>query len=191
MRHVAAVLGVEGLWHGLVDGRLLLDCDHRGKPPTTSCGTLAATALRGPARSMTRRASRTRLAFRMLTCCGRCGARRVDDQLGLEATPDLYVERLVAVRRREVWRVLRADGTLFLNLGDSYAGSSAGAGARPRSNRPTMARSTTAARAMAPGLKPKDLVGVPWRVAFALQADGWYLRSGTSSGRSRIRCPSR
>jgi DNA modification methylase len=90
-----------------------------------------------------------------------------------------YVSRLVDVFR-EVRRVLRDDGTLWLNLGDSYAGASAGghrpgvvpgeggdqAGARNRNGVPRVA-----------GLKPKDLVGIPWRVAFALQADGWYLRS--------------
>ena len=74
-------------------------------------------------------------------------------QLGLEPTPDEYVANMVLVFR-EVWRVLRKDGTLWLNLGDNYAGSWGEA-----------------------GLKPKDLVGIPWRVAFALQADGWYLRS--------------
>ena len=107
--------------------------------------------------------------------CGHCGARRVDDQLGLEATPDAYVERLVLVMR-EVWRVLRADGTLFLNLGDSYAGSASQGG--PSEKQQSNAGSWhDAARPMPPGLKPKDLCGIPWRVAFALQADGWYLRS--------------
>lgn len=76
-----------------------------------------------------------------------------DGQLGLEATPDEYVAKMVEVFR-EVRRVLRDDGTLWLNLGDSYAAST---------NRVS-------------GLKQKDLVGIPWRVAFALQADGWYLR---------------
>ena len=71
-----------------------------------------------------------------------------DGQIGLESTPEAYVARMVEVFR-EVRRVLRDDGTLWLNLGDSYN---------------------------APGLKPKDLVGIPWRVAFALQADGWWLR---------------
>ncbi len=109
--------------------------------------------------------------------CGKCGARRVDSQLGLEATPELYVERLVAVMR-EVWRCLRADGTLFLNLGDTYASAwpcqrrnEVGAGSLPNGK-----REARPAR-MPEGLKEKDLVGVPWRVAFALQADGWYLRS--------------
>ena len=114
--------------------------------------------------------------------CGRCGARRVDSQLGLEPSPDLYVERLVAVFR-EVRRVLRDDGTLWLNLGDSYAG---GGGFSPTA--PSTATSKSGRHGsigglkqggvpVVAGLKPKDLVGIPWRVAFALQADGWYLRS--------------
>ena len=98
-----------------------------------------------------------------------------DDQIGLESTPEEYVAQLVAVFR-EVRRVLADDGTLWLNLGDSYNGSSGTGGktAKQQSN----AESFHAAGARwADGLKPKDLVGIPWRVAFALQADGWYLRS--------------
>ena len=83
------------------------------------------------------------------------------DQLGLEPTPELYVANMVQVFR-EVRRVLRDDATMWLNLGDSYAGSTMSGGD---------------GRQMPDGLKPKDLVGIPWRVAFALQADGWYLRS--------------
>lgn len=98
----------------------------------------------------------------------------VDGQLGLERTPDEYVANMVAVFR-EVWRVLRDDGTVWCNLGDSYAanwnsrrdegGGGFKAVARERNKYPPE------------GLKPKDLCGIPWRVAFALQADGWYLRS--------------
>jgi len=106
----------------------------------------------------------------------------VDGQLGLESTSGAYVAKLVDVLR-EVWRVLRDDGTLWLNLGDSYAGSNKGqmadghyvGGDKQRTNKGTMTRlPKNVARN---GLKPKDLVGIPWRVAFALQADGWYLRS--------------
>ena len=109
--------------------------------------------------------------------CGLCGARRIDSQLGLEATPEEYVAAMVDVFR-EVRRVLRADGTLWLNLGDSYFGTGKG---------PTH---PTGFHAGGNGtgypihgvythtsLKEKDLVGIPWRVAFALQADCWYLRS--------------
>jgi DNA modification methylase len=104
----------------------------------------------------------------------RCGARRIDSQIGLEPTPDAYVVELVAVFR-EVRRVLRLDGTLWLNLGDSY-NTSGGVNnngkndALGKSDRPKILGRVD-------GLKPKDLIGIPWRVAFALQADGWWLRS--------------
>jgi DNA modification methylase len=81
-----------------------------------------------------------------------------DDQLGLEETPEEYVENMVKVFR-EVKRVLKNDGTLWLNLGDSYNNTI-----------------STGNRTWGLGLKAKDLVGIPWRVAFALQQDGWYLR---------------
>lgn len=100
----------------------------------------------------------------------------VDGQIGLEPSPDEYVAEMVAVFR-EVHRVMRDDGTLWLNLGDSYAndakwgGSSGGKHVKALHGEPIgRAKRTT-------GLKPKDLIGIPWRVAFALQADGWYLRS--------------
>lgn len=100
----------------------------------------------------------------------------VDGQLGLEKTPAEYVENMVAVFR-EVRRVLTDDGTLWLNLGDSY--TSGGREWRaPNSNGMRSKASAMSIRADTPdGLKSKDLVGIPWRVAFALQADGWYLRS--------------
>lgn len=100
--------------------------------------------------------------------------------LGLEPTIDLYVAHMVEVFRA-VRRVLRDDGTLWLNLGDSYAtgagkvGDRPGGGARGDKWRET-APMTPANRMPQPGLKPKDLIGAPWRVAFALQADGWWLR---------------
>ena len=95
------------------------------------------------------------------------------DQLGLEPTPELYVANMVEVFR-EVKRVLRDDGTVWLNLGDSYAGncSRASNGGRAGFGNP---RETIINR-MPEGLKNKDLVGIPWLVAFALRADGWYLR---------------
>jgi DNA modification methylase len=120
--------------------------------------------------------------------CGKCGAARVDGQIGLEPTPEAYVETMVAVFR-EVRRVLRDDGTVWLNLGDSYAGArSEGGGTMAGFNDRYFGRSTDGgkqaetdtskpSRAAVLGLKPKDLVGIPWRVAFALQSDGWYLRS--------------
>ncbi len=106
-------------------------------------------------------------------------------QIGLEPTPELYVAALVEVFR-EVRRVLRDDGTLWLNLGDSYASAaggydesgSVGATSDGRISRKTQA-AVVAHRGRKPpsGLKPKDLVGIPWMTAFALRADGWYLRS--------------
>jgi DNA modification methylase len=109
-----------------------------------------------------------------------------DGQIGLEATPEAYVARMVEVFR-EVRRVLRDDGTCWLNLGDSYANQKSGdtySGFNDRYfNRSTdggkQAKTVSGAKVGKlefAGLKPKDLVGIPWRVAFALQADGWWLR---------------
>jgi DNA modification methylase len=104
----------------------------------------------------------------------------VDGQLGLEPTPEEYVANLVEVFR-EVKRVLRKDGTLWLNLGDSYAGSGKGAWDNKEVQKevyvPDKDSPQCKLKKVPQGLKPKDLVGIPWRVAFALQADGWYLRS--------------
>ncbi len=100
----------------------------------------------------------------------------VDGQLGLEPTPREFVDAMVRVFR-EVHRVLREDGTLWLNLGDSYAndgkwgGSSGGKHAKALHGNTSIGRTKVNT-----GLKPKDLMGMPWRVAFALQDDGWYLR---------------
>lgn len=96
-------------------------------------------------------------------------------QIGLEASPREYVEAMVAVMR-EVRRVLADDGTLWLNLGDSYASDTKGSGGM-MSKQPTNAGSVYASRKFNHDAKPKDLLGIPWRVAFALQDDGWYLRS--------------
>lgn len=99
-------------------------------------------------------------------------------QLGLEKTPEEYVANMVAVFR-EVRRALKKDGVLWLNLGDSYAGSTGKTGGDGLNTYQKEAKATD--KCMRPtniaGLKPKDLVGIPWRTAFALQADGWYLRS--------------
>lgn len=105
----------------------------------------------------------------------------VEGQIGLEPTPFEYVARMVGVFR-EVRRVLNNDGTLWLNLGDSYATGGGSVGRAPgggdqgeRFIRAGMIV-TQPNRMPIDGLKPKDLVGIPWRLAFALQADGWYLR---------------
>jgi len=104
----------------------------------------------------------------------------VDGQIGLEPTPADYVSKMVAVFR-EVRRVLRDDGTLWLNLGDSYSGSASSGSASSSTlvGTPNASRSGCgpSVKSSFDGLAPKNLVGIPWRVAFALQADGWYLRS--------------
>ncbi len=99
----------------------------------------------------------------------------VSGQLGLEKSPDEYVNNLRLIFE-QVRRVLKADGTLWLNLGDSYnAGRNGG---HPGGGKQGYAwKGVQRSGNNVPGLKPKNLVGIPWRVAFALQADGWYLRS--------------
>ena len=111
--------------------------------------------------------------------CNRCGAKRIDEQLGLEDTPEEYVDNLVKLFM-EIKRVLKKDGTVWLNLGDSYVSGKGRYSSvqqtiskKPRcepldGRRPDLRHHKY--------LKDKDLAGIPWRVAFALQADGWYLR---------------
>lgn len=108
--------------------------------------------------------------------CPHCGAVRVDRQIGLESSVDEYVATMVDVFR-EVRRVLRDDGTLWLNLGDSYAsGGRATYRSSKSENKGQNVQNDMPRPKDGPGVKSKDLLGVPWRVAFALQADGWYLR---------------
>lgn len=97
--------------------------------------------------------------------------------LGLEPTPEMFTAHMVLVFR-EVWRLLRPDGTLWMNFGDSYAsGGNGGGGAFMDERRAWKGRESLKGWRKPPeGLKKKDLVGIPWRIAFALQADGWYLR---------------
>ncbi len=97
----------------------------------------------------------------------------VEGQYGLERTPEEYVAKMAEVFR-EVRRVLRNDGTLWLNMGDRYTGSANSGG---HGKQDTACRLSGMPTKTGESLKPKDLVGVPWRLAFALQADGWYLRS--------------
>lgn len=100
----------------------------------------------------------------------------VDGQIGLEETPDAYVAKLVEVFR-DVRRMLRDDGTLWLNLGDSYAGSGRGPTGKNGLGNQQKRQGFDSPKVVIPAnLKPKDIIGIPWRVAFALQADGWYLR---------------
>ncbi|KEZ72814.1 DNA methyltransferase, partial [Pseudomonas syringae pv. syringae FF5] len=106
----------------------------------------------------------------------------VEGQIGLEETPAEFIARLVDVFR-EVRRVLRADGTIWVNMGDSYAGSwgahgrdDMGVGVSTISQRQVMASQRKSKTTTHAEYKPKDLMGMPWRLAFALQDDGWYLR---------------
>ena len=100
-----------------------------------------------------------------------------EQQIGLEKTPEEFVAGLVRVFDA-VWRVLADDGVLWLNLGDTYAAnrayqvSSTGLGAKVNRAQRVGGKGSV----VPDGLKPKDLIGIPWRVAFALQAAGWYLR---------------
>jgi DNA modification methylase len=103
----------------------------------------------------------------------------VEGQLGLEATPEEYVEKLVLIFR-EVRRTLKPEGTLWLNLGDSYAGGGRNSGnskPHPKAYKGLEYLGDTVKGKVPEGMKPKDLVGIPWMVAFALRVDGWYLRS--------------
>lgn len=110
----------------------------------------------------------------------------VDGQIGMEKTPEEYIQKLVEVFR-QVRRVLRPDGTLWLNIADTYFGGKGSNGASQAydGSRNILNRKALVATAPGksrpndmpiPGLKPKDLVGIPWMLAFALRADGWYLR---------------
>ena len=103
-----------------------------------------------------------------------------EGQIGLEPAPEEYVANMVEVFRG-LWRVLRDDGVAFLNLGDSYNANYRGGGAGNASKKQVSNQGTVDFMATKPnhikGCKPKDLVGIPWLVAFALRADGWYLRS--------------
>ena len=121
------------------------------------------------------------------SACHLCGAKRIDSQLGLENTPEEYVENMVKVFR-EVKRILKPTGTVWLNLGDTYwggKGASSQAWTTENTDRDTLQKKHHQIKEMNETrpqdkthaiFKPKDLVGIPWRVAIALQADGWWLR---------------
>jgi DNA modification methylase len=120
----------------------------------------------------------SRDSFAGIDTCRHCGAIRIDKQIGLERSPDEYAEKLVAVFA-EVRRVLRDDGVLWLNLGDSYCSTGGPEPAQTKWQVDGASNTQSGGKSRRPtsGLKPKDLVGIPWLVAFALRADGWYLRS--------------
>lgn len=163
-----------GLWEGGDPA-----CDHESRSKKRNAGSQPGTGNAG-------NVLRDGIAGVIRRC--HCGAHRIDRQIGLEESPEAYVAELVAVFR-EVRRVLRDDGTLWLNLGDSYSGGKTGRTDSDRNARMAEAygcgRGIQSSelydggrqRAIPEGLKPKDLIGIPWLVAFALRADGWYLRS--------------
>lgn len=118
--------------------------------------------------------------------CPICGAVRKDEQIGLEETPEAYIERLVSLFR-EIRRVLKKDGTCWVNLGDSYNSAPSGNSEENRKKHADSVsfrkpkkgeedRSQQRKAGLVKGLKPKDLIGIPWMFAFAMRADGWYLR---------------
>jgi len=118
------------------------------------------------------------------TVCPICGAIREDKQIGLEETPEEYIEKLVNVFR-EVRRVLKDDGTLWVNIGDSYNGSGRGRDKNGEVHFSALSGKQATNKGSIDGLitkkvidtcKPKDLIGIPWMLAFALREDGWYLR---------------
>jgi DNA modification methylase len=155
------------------------DCDHLAVQPAR--GNASYTNGQGQAYASNLQSWGDRKASVVFRdTCGKCGARRIDRQIGLEATPDAYIATMVAVFR-EVRRVLRPDGTCWVNMGDSYA--STPSGSFDKGGRGSGAlegggfRANKAHSTIGHGAKPKDLLMMPARLALALQADGWWLRS--------------
>jgi DNA modification methylase len=145
-----------------------IDCDHAGaKVNPLKVGGFTGERLRKEGGSENEKY----LSYKKL--CPDCNAVRVDSQIGIEDTPEDYIAAMVEVFRC-VWDVLEDDGTLWLNIGDSYAGNNSQASNNGRAGfgnpRERVVNRT------GEGLKTKDLIGIPWMLAFALRADGWYLR---------------
>lgn len=109
------------------------------------------------------------------TICPLCGAVRIDKQIGLEETPEEYINRLVNVFR-ECRRVLKDDGTLWLNIGDSYCGTGDKGDYKDPKYADGRNGQTVSMNRIVFGCKQKDMIGIPWMLAFALRNDGWYLR---------------
>jgi DNA modification methylase len=110
--------------------------------------------------------------------CHLCGAKRIDLQIGLEETPEQYIEAMVDVFRC-VKNILADDGVLWVNIGDSYNTSPAGNktwGDGVETNKAYEENQIHHGKKIIKSLKQKDLIGIPWMLAFALRADGWYLR---------------
>lgn len=149
------------------------DCKHT-QPRHTGASTLGMGKGASSHESAVRREEAVPTPYRGK--CGKCGARRIDAQIGLEPTLAEYVAKMVELFA-EVRRVLRKDGTLWLNLGDSYANDEKWGGATGGKHAQGLHGEPIGRRRRKTDLKPKDLCGVPWRVAFALQDAGWWLRS--------------
>ena len=169
------------------------ECDHRQVEIRQRRGLAeAANACDGGNRTREGRIDNDALWIPYRDICGKCGARRIDRQLGLERVPDClgwatgapcgecYICHMVAVFR-DVRRVLRSDGVCFVNLGDSYAQQGGplkeGGGINDILGGKKETQDYNISRKPPKGMKPKDLCGIPWRFALAAQADGWYLRS--------------
>lgn len=151
------------------------DCDHQWTAPTRAPLANGASGPNGRQKNVA--ASRA-ISSTGGDYCGRCGGWR--GCLGLEPDPLMYIAHLVHIARL-LWPALRDDGTLWLNLGDTYAAGGNGGGGHfmaGRSHAGWLHRADRRGyRGPPAGLKKKDLIGIPWRAALALQADGWYLRS--------------
>lgn len=149
-----------------------IDCDHKPGSTKENRGILSSTLGGGKEHT-----GHKQEGYKSI--CGRCGAKRVDMQVGLEDTPEQYVATIVSICE-EVKRVLMEDGTMWLNLGDSYCSTAPGTMGDPihiKEVKEETAATKQKRRPKTPeGLKPKDLIGIPWMVAFALRAAGWYLR---------------
>jgi len=159
------------------------ECDHRQATIRTRRNlAAAANACDGGSRKAEDRSDFGALGLPYRDTCGKCGATRIDKQIGLEESPEEYVANMVEIFRG-VRRVLRDDGTVWLNLGDSYAGSMKGMGANGKAYGGEKQQTNTGSIGIGrpdwsgTSLKPKDLCMIPARVALALQADGWWLRS--------------
>jgi len=147
------------------------DCPHRVRTAQAVAKSQASSTLLSTSRETV---GHTQEGYARV--CGRCGAVRVDQQIGLEETVDEYIHRLLDVFR-EVWRVLRNDGTLWLNIGDSYAGSGKGPHGPNGAVKHERNQGFHSPGQRTYGYKAKDLMMIPARLALALQADGWYIRS--------------
>lgn len=150
-------------------------CKHLERTGGVSASTLGEASGGNAISAEARKRSTERSFVPYREVCGKCGAIRTDKQIGLEKTIHDYTQTMVEVFR-ECHRALRKDGTFWLNLGDSYAVSRSYQVSDNKN--PGAVATGHDSRCRPPeGLKQKDLIGIPWMIAFALRADGWYLRS--------------